>query len=43
LHLDVILLVALAALSVWTEVDKLRKPRLPEPEAEDAAALPGSQ
>jgi len=30
LHLDLILLIALATLAVWTEVDKLRKQRKPQ-------------
>jgi hypothetical protein len=29
MHLDIILLVVLAALAVWTEVDKLRRRRMP--------------
>ena len=29
MHLDIILLVVLAALAVWTEVDKLRSRRMP--------------
>ena len=29
-HLDIMLLIVLAALAVWTELDKLRKRKLPE-------------
>jgi hypothetical protein len=30
MHLDIVLLVVLAALAVWTEVDKLRSRRMPQ-------------
>jgi hypothetical protein len=30
MHLDIILLVVLAAVAVWTEVDKLRSRRKPQ-------------
>jgi hypothetical protein len=30
MHLDMILLVVLAAFAVWTEVDKLRSRRMPQ-------------
>ena len=33
MHLDIILLVVLAALAVWTEVDKLRRRRMPQEKA----------
>jgi hypothetical protein len=30
MHLDIILLVVLAVLAVWTEIDKLRRRRYPD-------------
>jgi hypothetical protein len=30
MHLDIILLVVLAAIAVWTEVDKLKSRRMPQ-------------
>jgi len=30
MHLDIILLAVLAAVAVWTEVDKLRRRRVPQ-------------